>query len=163
MTDAQLGLIVATASALGAAFVKFLHWAFTQWLANQKEEREQTRSDRRDDRASVAAVGAGVADIQLTLAAMLERDRVRDERAKRESVQPQNRRPPAPRHLIVPSENWEQDDGQTSNVVEIKAKMREELELAAAEREETERARTLKTPHGGTRIERPWSQSEGKK
>jgi hypothetical protein len=119
MTDAQLGLIIAAVSALGAAFVKFLHWAFVQWIADRKEEREQIRTDRREDRLAVVEVGADVKDVQLTLAAMLERDRVRDDRRKRDSIQPQIRG----RGPVVPvGEDWEE---QSSNVVEIKERMRQ--------------------------------------
>lgn len=118
MTDAQLGLIIGCVSALGAAFVKFLHWAFKEWIADRKEEREQIRTDRREDRLAVVEVGADVKDVQLTLSAMLERDRIRDDRRKRDSMQPPNRG----RGPIVPvGEDWEE---QSSNVVEIKERMR---------------------------------------
>lgn len=150
MTDAQLGLIVSAVGILGGAFVKFLHWAFREWISDRKEEREMNRQDRRDDRAAVGVVHLGVQDLQLTLAAMLERDRVRDDRARRESMQPPNRpgRGAVVQSRAVPAEDW---DGQTSNVIAIKESMRAQLEADAAEAEAVARAARKKTPAAGVR------------
>lgn len=139
MTDGELAATVITASGLGGGgFVAFLKWAVGQWREERKLEREalqaqrgEDRADRREDRNVVAGVAKGVEDVQLTLTAMLERDRVRDERRKRASIAP---------HVPI-----EEIDDETTDVHEIKRELRE--------RERVSRADT--PPAGGVQLLRP--------
>lgn len=130
MTNEQLAAICTVVTVLGGGVVTFFKWAFTQWLRDRKEEREERRGE-------VAALF----DIQLTLAAMLERDRRRDEvRRRRESDQPPSRDPSA-----VLSE-W----GGNTDVHEIKRGM-QEAQLA----ERRDRGQRKPTPIAGIRSPRP--------
>ncbi len=106
MTDVEM--VIAAAGGLGAGFVTFLKWAVTKWLADRKAEREALLADRREERSERRNDLEALTDIQLTLSAMLERDRVREERRKRENS-------PAP-YRIEP---------ETTDIHEIKRVIRE--------------------------------------
>lgn len=124
MSTAELvATIIAAVGAFGGAFTKLVVWVVKQWRAERAIERDERRGDRET-----------VVDIQLTLAAMLERDRVLYARAKRSSEGAAPR--PRPRQDF--------DEEEVSNVVEIKNRLRSEHE-----------ARTKKTPPLGVRAPRP--------
>lgn len=57
-------------------------------------------------------------EMRITLAALLERERIRDDRRKRESMQPPIRGMPAP---AAAAESW---DGQTTDIKELIEKQR---------------------------------------
>ncbi len=126
MTNEQLVAAVAAFLTGGGGLVAFLKWAFTQWLLDRKQEREERRGE-------VSALF----DIQLTLQAMLERDRIREERRKRETGQPQSRG--------VPQGVW---DEPTTDVHQIKREMRE---IPSVRRP---------TPAAGVRLPRPGTRNE---
>ncbi|MDQ3070468.1 MAG: hypothetical protein M3R55_12170 [Acidobacteriota bacterium] len=104
---------------------------------------EESRAARDADREIVV-------DVQLSLAAMLERDRVRDERRKRESSAPPMRGT-MPQIRPAPVESW---DGQTTDVQEIKRNLREQHVKNPDAPIETLR-RKVATPVRGVRIARP--------
>ncbi len=89
-------------------------------------------------------------DIQLSLAAMLERDRVRDERRKRDSSAPPMRGV-LPHIRPAPADSW---DGMTTDVQEIKQNLREQHVRNPDAPIETLRRKPA-TPARGVRVPRP--------
>ncbi len=123
MTNEQLIAACVSFFLGGGGLVAFLKWAFNAWLADRKEERAERKGEF-----------SALIDIQLTLSAMLERDRIREDRRKRESNVPQN-------------QSW--DDGRNTDVHEIKRVMRD-----GSQRDR------VQTPPGGIRSPRPGTRNE---
>lgn len=85
---------------------------------------ERLVSERQEDRSLIA-------DVRVILAALLERERIRDERKRRDSDRP----PSTP----IPVEQWPEDE--STGLHEIMARQR--------------RSARIKTPAGGVRPPRP--------
>lgn len=111
LTDGQLAAVLGTITLAGGGVVTFLKWSISQWREERKAEREEraaehARHDRRED---------AITELRLDIAALLERDRRREERRRRDSEQPRPR---------VPRGEFPAPEDETTNVTTIKKQLR---------------------------------------
>jgi hypothetical protein len=110
LSGEAVGAIVTAISVTGAGIITFLKWAVNQWLIDRKADREDRAEDRRVQ-----------VELQLSVQALVERDRIREERRRRESTQPNTSR--------VPQGEFIHED---TSVVTIKERLRKQrADLAA--------------------------------
>lgn len=67
MTDAQLTAVIAALSLGGGAFVTFLKWAFSQWMADRKEEREERKQERAAQTAATIEVARALTTVSVKI------------------------------------------------------------------------------------------------
>jgi hypothetical protein len=79
VSDAQLTAVIAALSVGAGAFVTFLKWAFSQWMADRKEDRAERKVEREADRAATIEMTRAITTMCLKFDAFEKKlDRVED-------------------------------------------------------------------------------------